>query len=75
MLAQAAYQAESASERICMGLERARAGGKRIGRPPALMPEQVDQRRRMAEVEAGLRQIPTALKYSPRTVRNCLLKN
>ena len=40
MLAQGAYQVESASERIRMGLERARAGGKRIGRPPALSPEQ-----------------------------------
>ena len=49
MLAQGAYQAESASERIRMGLDRARANGKRIGHPPALGPEQVDQCRRMAE--------------------------
>ena len=48
MLAQRAYQVESASARIRMGLERARAGGKSIGRPPALSAEQVEQCRRMA---------------------------
>ena len=57
MLAQGAYQAESASERIRMGLERARDAGKRIGRPPALNLEQADQCRRMAEEGASLRQI------------------
>ena len=36
MLAQGAYQVDSASERIRMGLDRARASGKRVGRPPAL---------------------------------------
>ena len=75
MLAQGAYQVESASEHIRMGLERARASGKRIGRPPALSPEQVDQCRRMAEEGAGLRQIARVLKCSPGTVRNCLSKN
>ena len=73
MLAQGAYQAESASERIRMGLDRARASGKRIGRPPALSPEQVEQCRRMAEEGAGLRQIARVLKCSPATVRKALL--
>ena len=49
MLAQGAYQVESASARIRMGLEGARAGGKSIGRPPSLSAEQVEQCRRMAE--------------------------
>ena len=31
MLAQGAYQVESASERVRMGLDRARASGQRIG--------------------------------------------
>ena len=53
MLAQGAYQVESASERICMGLDRARACGKRIGRPQALSPEQVDQCRHMADEGAA----------------------
>ena len=73
MLAQGAYQVESASERIRMGLDRARASGKRIGRPPALSPEQVEQCRRMAEEGAGLRQIARVLKCSPATVRKALL--
>ena len=32
MLAQGAYQVDSASERIKLGLDRARAGGKQVGR-------------------------------------------
>ena len=42
MLAQGAYQVDSASERIRLGLDRARASGKRVGRPPALSHEQVE---------------------------------
>ena len=38
MLAQGAYQVDSASERIKLGLDRARAGGKRVGRPPGVDP-------------------------------------
>ena len=34
MLAQGAYQVDSTSERIKLGLDQARAGGKRLGRPP-----------------------------------------
>ena len=49
MLAQEAYQVDSASERIKLGLDRARAGGKQIGHPSALTLEQVDQCRRMAD--------------------------
>ena len=72
MLAQGTYQVESASERIRMGLDRARATGKRIGRPPALSPDQVEQCRCMAEEGAGLRQIARVLKCSPATVRKAL---
>ena len=74
MLAQGAYQMESTSERIRMGLERARASGTRIGRPPALTPEQVEQCRRMAQEGTGIRQIARVLKCSPGTVRNYLAK-
>ena len=55
MLAQGAYQVDSASERVKLGLDRAWAGGKRVGRPPALTPEQVEQCRRMADEGAGRR--------------------
>ena len=72
MLAQGTYQFVSASERIRMGLARARAGGKRIGRPPALTPEQVDQCRRMAEEGAGLRQIARVVNCSPGTLKKVI---
>ena len=39
MLAQGAYQVDSASERIKLGLDRARAEGNRVGRPPTLSPD------------------------------------
>ena len=57
MLAQGAYQLDSASERIRLGLDRARASGKRVGRPAASSQEQVEQCRRMATEGAGLRHI------------------
>ena len=65
MLAQGAYQVDSTSERIKLGLDRARAGGKRLGRPPALTPEQVAQCRRMTEEGAGLRHIAQVMQCSP----------
>ena len=69
MLAQGAYQVDSASERIKLGLDRVRAGGKRVGRPPALTQEQVEQCRRMADEGAGLRQIARVMQCSPATVK------
>ena len=72
MLAQGAYQVDSASERIKLGLDRARAGGKQVGRPPALTPEQVEQCRRMAEEGAGLRQIARVMQCSPATIKKAL---
>ena len=72
MLAQGAYQVDSASERIKLGLDRARAEGKRVGRPPALSPDQVEQSRRMAEEGAGLRQIARVMQCSPATVKKVL---
>ena len=72
MLAQGAYQVDSASERIKLGLDRARSGGKQIGRPPALTLEQVEQCRRMAEEGAGLRQIARVMTCSPATVKKAL---
>ena len=72
MMAQGAYQVDSASERIKLGLERARAGGKRVGRPPALTVEQEEQCRRMAEEGASLRQIGRVFECSPTTVSKVL---
>ena len=70
MLAQGAYQVDSASERIKLGL--ARAGGKRVGRPPALTQEQAEQCRRMADEGAGLREIVRVMQCSPATVKKTL---
>ena len=63
---------DSASERIKLGLERARAEGKRVGRPPALSAEQLEQCRRMAAEGAGLRQIARVFGCSSATVREAL---
>ena len=54
------------------GLDQARAGGKRLGRPPALTPEQVAQCRRMTEEGAGLRHIARVMQCSPATVKKAL---
>ncbi len=48
MLAQGACKVDSDSERIRLGLDRARASGKGVGRPPELTHEQAEQCRRMA---------------------------
>ena len=69
MLAQGAYQVDSASERIKLGLARARASGKKVGRPPALTLEQVEQCRRMADEGSGLRHIARVMQCSPATVK------
>lgn len=63
---------DSASERIKLGLDQARAGGKRLGRPPVLTPEQVEQCRRMTEEGAGLRHIARVMQCSPATVKKAL---
>ena len=72
MLAQGAYQVDSTSERIKLGLDQARAGGKRLGRTPVLTPEQVEQCRRMMEEGAGLRHIARVMQCSPATVKKAL---
>ena len=74
MLSQGAYQVDSVSERIGLGLDRARAKGKRVGRPPALSDEQVEQCRRMAGEGAGLRHIAQVMGRSPATVKKALVR-
>ncbi len=72
MLAQGAYQVDSASERIRLGLDQARASGKQVGRPPALSHEQAEQCRRMAGEGVGLRQIARIMGCSHTTVKKAL---
>ena len=74
MLALGAYQVDATSERIRDGQARARGEGRRIGRPPALTPEQVAECRRMSEEGAGLRQIARVMRCSPATVKKALAR-
>ena len=74
MLAQGAYQADSTSERIKLGLARARGYGKKVGSPHALTPDQIEQRRRMVEEGAGLRRIARAMTCSPAMVKKPLAR-
>ena len=61
------------SERIKLGLDTARAGGKRAGRPPVLTQEEVEKCRRMADEGVGLRQIALVMQCSPATVDKTLV--
>ena len=72
MLALGAYQVDATSERIRDGQARARGEGRRIGRPPSLSTEQMEQCRRMTQEGAGLRQIARVMQCSPATVKKVL---
>ena len=72
MLALGAYQVDVTSERIRDGQARARSEGRRIGRPPALSPEQMEQCRRMSDEGAGIRHIARVMQCSPSTVKKAL---
>ena len=72
MLAQGAYQVDSASEWIRLARARSSPTGKRVGRPQALSVEQIDQCRRMAGEGPGLRQIAWVMGCSPATVDKVL---
>ena len=72
MLALGAYQVDATSERIRDGQARARGEGRRIGRPPALSPEQVTECLRMAREGAGLRHMARVMQCSPATVKKAL---
>ena len=72
MRVQGAYQVDSTSERIQLGL--ARGNGRKAGFPPALTPDQIERCRRMAEEGAGLRQIARVMTCSPATVKQALVR-
>ena len=72
ILAQGAYQVDSARERIRLGLDRARANGKRVGRPPALSVEQIEQCLRMAGEGSCLRHIARVMGCSLATVKKAM---
>ena len=74
MMSQGAYQADSSSERIRAGQDRARAEGRKIGRPPALTPEDIDDCRRLYADGAGysLRRIARLKRVSKTTVKKAV---
>ena len=72
MLAQGAYQVDATSERVKAGLDRAKAAGKRLGRPPTLTPEQVQECRRMYAETPSIRRVARILGVSQGTVNRAL---
>ena len=72
LLAQGAYQADSTSERIRAGIDRARADGKKLGRPPALTPEQIQECRRMYVETPSIRRVARILGVSQGTVKRAI---
>ena len=72
MLVQGAYQADSTSERVRAGLDRARAEGKKLGRPPALTREQVLEAQRIYAENPSIRRTTRILGVSQGTVKSAL---
>ena len=72
MMANGAYQVDATSERVKAGLDRAKAEGKRLGRPPALTPEQVQECRRMYAETPSIRRVARIMKVSQGTVKRAL---
>ena len=74
MLAQGAYQVDSTGERIRAGIDRARAEGKRLGRPPALTPDDAEDCRRLYAGGKGysLRQLGKMKRVSKNTVKKAV---
>ena len=72
MMANGAYQVDATSERVKAGLDRAKAEGKRLGRPPALTPGQVQECRRMYAETPSIRRVARIMKVSQGTVKRAL---
>ena len=73
MMANGAYQVESASERIRAGLDRARREGRMPGRRRLLTDEQVaEARRRIVEDGESARSVARSFRCSDATIRRAL---
>ena len=68
----AEYERTLISERTRAGLDAARAAGRRIGRPPALTPEQRSHAQRLRAQGEGVATIARMLEVSPSTIRRTL---
>ena len=72
MMANGAYQADSTSERIKVGQERAKAEGRPPGRPPALTPDQVNECKRMFAENPSVSRVARIMKISWSTANKAI---
>ena len=72
MMANGAYQADSTSERIKAGQDRAKAEGRPPGRPPALTPDQVSECRRMFAENPSVSRVARIMKISWSTANKAI---
>ena len=72
MLAQGASWADSISERIRAGLGRARAEGKKLGRPPALDQERILEAQRIYAESPSISRTARIMNVSQGTVKKAL---
>ena len=72
MMANGAYQADSTSERIKVGQERAKAEGRPPGRPPALSPDQVNECKRMFAENPSVSRVARIMKISWSTANRAI---
>ncbi len=71
----AEFERSLIQERVRAGLERARARGKRLGRPPSLTPAQVDGVRHDRSEGTSLRQLAAKYGTTTGTVQRVLAAN
>ena len=72
MLANGAFHAETTSEQILAGLERAKKQGKTLGRPPALGPERQQEARNIYTRTKSIRATAREMKVSHGPVKKAL---
>ena len=72
MMANGAYQADSTSERIKVGQDRAKAEGRPSGRPPALTPDQVNECKRMFAENPSVSRVVRIMKISWSTANKAI---
>ena len=73
MMANGAYQADSTSERIKVGQERAKAEGRLPGRPPVLSPDQMNECKRMCAENPSVSRVARIMKISWSTANKAIL--
>ena len=67
-----AYHVDATSERVKAGLDRAKAEGKRLGRPRALTRDQVQECQRMYAETPSIRRVARILGVAQGTAKRAL---